>query len=793
MILEKYSCEQYAGVHDQEISFRPGMNVVLGDNEAGKSTMISGILDALQMPAQLDGRKHKAFLERSFPSNGANAIDVTVRLNIGGEQIVIKKEWDREDPKDGRTTLRYAESGIRHRDSAAEEKLSALLQYGSGVYRNIIFGRQDNENDIIDWFFRFLNEDADAEITTARERVAGGVSAASGISEELFLHKLEEKRTELGRRWDFDADGPENRKDIENPWKTSIGGILAAYYEWRTKCKDLSEGKQLIERAGQSAKTLSEQRAQCQELNVQKDTLQAQQADIKNHDLLIQRESTLQEDLVALRKVQGDWPLLLEERSRIDELMAQLTERELRQKRSALKQKLDTLCECQRHITQCRQAMDGKENVEADAKQSQKLLQEIDRAQVQLSSTKLNVALLMEAGHPATLETADGVVAQSVQAFSDAVSGYAKIFIPGVGEVTVAPENVDVDGLSEQVAGKRAQLAALLEAYSVETVDALQEIATSYHTASSDYEAWLYKERLALGTQTADEVVEDLARLQGDPDLVICDNLDEQIASLLVGHEEKALENRKAVVAKQLKNYQEAYTSLSHVNSQVEKKEKELEDTKEKLDAMGEVSMSSEEYEERLSTLKNRLQSLNDQIEQATFKLAPLIQKADEIDLDALKTEASALEASFQRKKKLYAQYTRIKADFERLQGEQSDQYGDFYRLLNHNLQAVAGDELSISLEDGIISRKNPLPKKEFLSQGTKKLILLAFRLALLKYYYQNESGVIVLDDILLDMDPSRRTKAAALLTEFAQTNQVIFTTCDPAIADLLGGNRIDL
>lgn len=52
---------------------------------------------------------------------------------------------------------------------------------------------------------------------------------------------------------------------------------------------------------------------------------------------------------------------------------------------------------------------------------------------------------------------------------------------------------------------------------------------------------------------------------------------------------------------------------------------------------------------------------------------------------------------------------------------------------------------------------------------------------------------MVVLDDVLLDMDPGRRRGAAKLLAGFAEENQVIFTTCDPAIAELLGGNRIEL
>ena len=74
-----------------------------------------------------------------------------------------------------------------------------------------------------------------------------------------------------------------------------------------------------------------------------------------------------------------------------------------------------------------------------------------------------------------------------------------------------------------------------------------------------------------------------------------------------------------------------------------------------------------------------------------------------------------------------------------------------------------------------------------------KQVILLAFRLAVLEFYYKEEGGVLVMDDVLLDMDPERREKAVRLLQDFAGRNQVIFTTCDPAMAYLFDGNIIQM
>ena len=41
MRLKHYLAEQFAGMREADVSFSDGMNVILGSNEAGKSTMIS--------------------------------------------------------------------------------------------------------------------------------------------------------------------------------------------------------------------------------------------------------------------------------------------------------------------------------------------------------------------------------------------------------------------------------------------------------------------------------------------------------------------------------------------------------------------------------------------------------------------------------------------------------------------------------------------------------------------------------------------------------------------------------
>lgn len=294
-----------------------------------------------------------------------------------------------------------------------------------------------------------------------------------------------------------------------------------------------------------------------------------------------------------------------------------------------------------------------------------------------------------------------------------------------------------------------------------------------------------------LNGRTTEEILEELNLIPCDPLIQVGDDLETRINAILANVPQPSLESRKAVVTQQVEDYKAKYSALDMIQQERNHIFSDWENTKDRLNQLGDVTMTQAEYELESRSLTEQIETINTELETDIQSMATLSWNADEIDLDALREEQTALEGQFLLNKKRYEQYTRIKSDFVQLKNEQENQYQEFYTIFNSYLQMAAGEELQVLSKDGIISNGSTLPGKEYLSQGTKKIILLAFRLALLKYYFQDEPGVIVLDDILLDMDPSRRAGAAKLLAMFAEKNQVIFTTCDPAIADLLGGYRI--
>ena len=79
----------------------------------------------------------------------------------------------------------------------------------------------------------------------------------------------------------------------------------------------------------------------------------------------------------------------------------------------------------------------------------------------------------------------------------------------------------------------------------------------------------------------------------------------------------------------------------------------------------------------------------------------------------------------------------------------------------------------------------------EILSHGTKDIVALAWRFALTEYFLKDQTGFIVLDDPMVDMDPKRRKMASEAIEEFAKKQQVLVMTCHPEHGEMLKHDRL--
>ena len=61
------------------------------------------------------------------------------------------------------------------------------------------------------------------------------------------------------------------------------------------------------------------------------------------------------------------------------------------------------------------------------------------------------------------------------------------------------------------------------------------------------------------------------------------------------------------------------------------------------------------------------------------------------------------------------------------------------------------------------------------------------------EFFLGDAPGFLAMDDPLVDLDPVRREKAVEVLQKFASQRQLLFFTCHPEHAKMLGGNVIEI
>ena len=82
----------FAGTVNRTYNFENGLNVIFGDNEAGKSTMVKALLLSLLESTDLTKSEFKNLITNHLPIGG-DTINIDLQFEVSGVVYELKKSW----------------------------------------------------------------------------------------------------------------------------------------------------------------------------------------------------------------------------------------------------------------------------------------------------------------------------------------------------------------------------------------------------------------------------------------------------------------------------------------------------------------------------------------------------------------------------------------------------------------------------------------------------------------------------------------------------------------------------
>ncbi len=805
MIIKKALLNPFGASGNREYNFTEGLNVLLGPNEAGKSTLVNAIYAALFVPHDVR-RNHEdwsRFLQRYMPYPQGDTVRVSLELALNNTQKVSYScAWG--SAKGARLVL---EDGTEINDPAAVRSyLDQMLRFGKGTYREILFARQEEMNQT---FLRLR------ESREANQSVSGllrtAVFESGGVSLELLETRIAAEYDRLLANWDIDIEGPRGGKGINNPHKNKVGAVLAAYYK-------AEEVKQKIKNMRADETEIARLAGLIEELDREENKVTATLSEADKLEEDIRRRGQLEPELAALRTkdqeilaVISQWPVIQSQAAELAlnieklQTLAGRLEAEREQVKLALKErekrsllelvkplkadmenKKARLASCPVITKEDLQYMEAKERREAELK-------------AVVGAMKLKAVVSADGAFKLKVTAGFNEPRNVEVKTKELFKGEGRLLLDGPGwSVDIQAGEEDLGNLIEEAAACRDAYQTKLEKIGLNNLKEARDLLaqrSKYELELKTAETRLKDNLGELDFAGLEAAVAEMGAENPQRDLELIE-AELNTAKIDMVKDESKLDQHKD----KLEAWEAQYASLSGATEQMAAVKQKLQGVEEKLAGLAplpEHYSGIDEFFAALKKMRSRSSEIKEQRIEVREMLLQLQQRMPEESTEDLEEELTLLEAKYIKLKRDGRAISLVKKEFEELKKElDQDTYAPLQERFARYLALATNNRYKLAALDGvspegIITAEGKTLPVELLSAGTTSGAALALRLALAAYLLQDAGGFMIMDDPLVHLDPDRRKAAAALITEFAAEKQTIIATCDPQTASLLGGNTI--
>lgn len=792
MNIKTIKTRQFAGIKNKEVELEPGLNILVGNNETGKSTLIELIYQMLYRNSKLSKREDKDFFEKYIPSNEkGDVVDGTLVFTTSEGEYTLNKKWGVVSECE----LVDSDGNITANEEKIREVVAAELIYKQGLYDDVVFVSQNNKLNVVEHILNKLDKKAAVKQDLVSIIAAEGMTSTEGISPEDIEKIIQSKLDALSGHWDFVMDGPEKRRGIENPWAKDVGIILKSYYQLAELEEKLRKGE-MVEKAieadnikiHEAKKKFEEHSAEKYEYEKYAEILATYKSGMKLRQEYKIKQEEINRDLIS-------YPELIKSYEKAVELDVLLkAEKIINSYRSieGMKNKL----------SEARALVDGKMKVDAD---DERRLTEAETAIIGLNARLSNLDL---AASIKKLGTAD-IIVKSVATGKNIdistgnfdINETVEITIPGIMNLIITARGVDVEEIKKQLAEATAGYNAILNKYKVSNLKELRAKKEEYAELLKRFE-FVNEEynRLTTGVELSKLELE-YNEVKGKEEQFT--GLNEKIEELCKSEPITsfiAKQEQKIEIIRDKYGKDDTVNAMKSCLSKVEIEIGKLDSIEDDAANIPEKYLKLTDLDEYKSYLNSNIDNANHNIKEAEAVLREDERKLGDVALDDLRIYIDDAALELQRHKDEYERWKHILEVLENtreiMAGESTmpDVKERFARYLSVITEGrIVLQSMDDNMDINIYSGNNPI-KYAILSEGTKDTIALAFRLAILEHLFPEGGGLVVFDDPFTEMDESRTRQACKLVQKFADTgNQVIFVTCDNKYRQLLSGKLIEI